>query len=364
MTTGSNPINREAIDSLMKNLPGDNLIKNTSNKRTFEECRGNNIVATAQAILDEKSPLYKHPKQNSSTNPISEKQVQPVREFSYLISCEYNFLSNSQKLELPRIILERINSTHEWLSDKEISRFFPENTVVQFTGNDEFKLIFKGDDARIFPHYQLTEYPILQKNLSIIANILEQIIYVSEIKNEKLDELIDSMKNANSLPRLFEFLTDLKRIQANFETKPEPWFLDLCPQLKLSEKLELPIAVLKQVQSTLRGLTKEKLLELIPENTLAEKKDKLVLQYKSRFEKIPENYCAPEGIHDNGNYWKKSNVYFVGMVLKTILNKEIDPKLKKLITSMTKSLSHERPTESEALEQLELIQKTFRSLGN
>ncbi|HSW86349.1 MAG TPA: hypothetical protein VLG49_02495, partial [Rhabdochlamydiaceae bacterium] len=119
MTTGSNLINRETIDSLTKNL------LKTPNKRTFEDFTESKVVTTAQAILNE----------NSSEHSISEKQAQPVKEFSYLISCQYNFLSNAQKLELPRIILERLSNRKKGLSDKEISLFFPENTVVKFTGN-------------------------------------------------------------------------------------------------------------------------------------------------------------------------------------------------------------------------------------
>ncbi|HSX13563.1 MAG TPA: hypothetical protein VLE96_03995, partial [Chlamydiales bacterium] len=331
-----------------------------------------NLVPDAALSMESDKPLTEaeieemlfrcgNPLEDEINSILGEKSS--LLEFSYLRSCEYNLLSNSQKLELPRIILERISSTNGCLSDEEMSHFFPENTLVQFTGNDEFKLIFKEDDTHFFPHYQIPEHLILQKNLMIIANILEQIIYVSEIKNEKLDELINAMKHSNSVDRRSEFLSDLKRIQANFETTHE-YFLDLCPQLKLSEKLELPIVVLERVQSSVHGLTKEQLLEMIPENTLAEKKDKLVLKFNTRIEKIPQKYCAPEGNQGNGSYWKKSNVYSVGMFLKTILNEEIDPKLNELITLMTLPLSSKRPRVRTVLDQLKLIQATLRIQGN
>ncbi|HSW86344.1 MAG TPA: hypothetical protein VLG49_02470 [Rhabdochlamydiaceae bacterium] len=364
-----------------------------------------------------------------SSNPnfplVQEAESQSITSyFSQNTEDRPEVLTISEILELPRIALEAVKDSSMGLSIAQISRYFPENNQVLIRDN---LFTFQCIKDPIFPNHYECSNPCIDGStrwacIFWIGKILETIKLDAGLNDVNLNCLILEMTKINpekrikpkkALNRLMEIQSSLlndcrSRIylephlfdQYQGHLQPDPkqpsdifsnnlklrdslkyannvlklkdvCFLELCSQLKLSQRLEFSLIILKYLQPMLQGLHERYIHEILPENIFVNFENEQVTIYcKGQTDHVPMHYIngsdrTQPGLYDSG-YYKSSNIFTVGKILHFTVNekeKEDNPSLKELIDSMTYLDHRNRSRLSESLKELLKIQKDLINKG-
>ncbi|HSX13560.1 MAG TPA: hypothetical protein VLE96_03980 [Chlamydiales bacterium] len=305
-------------------------------------------------------------------------------------------LSDSEKLELPRMAWVEAMSSEKGLPKKRILHFFHENNQVVI---QDSKIIFKLNKFSNFPDHYNPPSPYKwgdwgdssrrSTNLYVIGRMLEEIKMITNLKNTKLDALVKDMmdpvpKNNTktcSLTRLIEIQADLRGhnkplifaehhikpvsheqtqknkplIKANSESFDPILSLYKSNMLTNAQKFELPRNALKAVVFSTEGLSDGEILQYFPENNqvhIVANKMKFVFNGTEHF---PDYYrlfkCC------NPICSKRENVYVIGKVLERIMmiSNLKNEALASLIKEMVDILSGREIDPKHALERLDRI---------
>ncbi|HSW86345.1 MAG TPA: hypothetical protein VLG49_02475 [Rhabdochlamydiaceae bacterium] len=130
----------------------------------------------------------------------------------------WNMLSDSEKLDLPRMALEKVQ-VNRGISKQQIIKYFPENNKVEIQDN---RYVFVYNNSYNFPNYYNPPSPYhwnngsrRSTNIYIIGIILKRIMQSSNLKDEELEQLIkDMMKRLrNKMIKPNQALQRLTKIQ-------------------------------------------------------------------------------------------------------------------------------------------------------
>ncbi len=304
-------------------------------------------------------------------------------ESDFLTLCKLEKLKISLILELPKMALAAIKEANKGLTDIKIAKYFPENIRVEIVDNTQ--IITHKDDIQCIDEYQA---PLSEarssyhryKNIYSVGKMIDKLMIVANIQDSELVELKQQMlleDDPKTRIKPDKALTRITAIQLKFHMKeegipnyvfiaptPNPsrsyklpqihslkfdspfmqnildkqgiraialelqskWFLD--SDLKLYQKLELPIRALEKMQRS-GELKPIELLDLIPENTLVDFENGTLRFYSKReYTEVPEKYF-PSKLQDE---YQVSNKYTIGVMLETIKGgKEADYELEILI---------------------------------
>lgn len=377
--------------------------------------------------LDCLERLFAADEKNSAPASIGDQLVNTVQETSLLyVSVDQSMaITISQKLELPKMALEKVINSADGLSKDQMLRYFPENNQIKIQGN---QFTFVCVNYYNFPdHYSCPDHSYTRrKNVFWIGKMIEVLRESSNLQHKGLNSLIAEMtkqnperriKPKNAIRRLEKIQSDLLmheqrvlarmfddphsplfQVQKNKETElfqseifnnnlklknilknkitdhflelKVIGFLEICPNLKLSERLEFSIEILKYLKPLYTGVNDSHLYEIIPENIFVGFLNGQVGIYFKRqrqIDEVPIQYIDVHNLKEKktGGYFKRSNVFTVGEILKTTLEgtEYVPELLKDLIQSMTHRSPKNRPSLIDALKELQIRQIKLEKEG-
>ncbi|HSX13562.1 MAG TPA: hypothetical protein VLE96_03990 [Chlamydiales bacterium] len=342
---------------------------------------------------------------------------------------------NSEQLDLPRKALEAVMLSERGLSKSELLSYFLENNKEQIHDNKSYSIFndFKTFPDYYEPPlpYTWNGSSCKATNIYVIGIILERIMQSSNSQDIELIALIKDMTKPvpSKIPvrkyiarfkeiqgRLSQTIRDpndlelqkmqmlekphdfipnnpiiqsiVERIKRDAAAEPqrtttvhEPEdldpptqsFLEVCPGLSLSQRIEFNIAVLEEIKKASEknfghGMPPKSLYRILPENVFVKiesKKKKFYFGWNNR--PLAWKYMPSDNPEINNWNYLSSNIWTAGSIIKTTIDgSENSPELDELITLSSFMMDREpreRPSLTTVLKTLREIHKTLVKQG-